>query len=222
MDPSDTKDNSDVLHHVLLEVVDYHKDSSGATRTIDVLKTYSSLPAAKSYAYNALQALGYSRTDFDEYDERKDSEDETTELWQHDDGVLVHARAPAGQVFSVRIDTTPNAQGMKASPDGVVEDPLYYVVQTRIDYNADRTGGKEMSGVEGVFRTRREACSAAYKALLDEGEGVTKESFAEYEEKGGEEGGEDWPYGDDVLVHAVTENGENFLVAVKAQLKSHE
>jgi hypothetical protein len=53
--------------------------------------------------------------------------------------------------------------------------------------------------------------------LLDEK--TKKTSFAEYDEK--DQFKDEWPYGDDVLVHAVAETGENFLVAVKAQPHHH-
>jgi hypothetical protein len=45
---------------------------------------------------------------------------------------------------------------------------------------------------------------------------VRKDSFAEYNEK--DKQGDDWPYGDDVLVHAVTETGENFQISVKERI----
>jgi len=205
----------DVLYHVLVEIIDYHKDQSGATRTIEVLKTYTSLPAAKAAAHACLTTLGYLPSDFDEYAEKSDADAET---WAYGDGCLVYTKAPAGQVFYVRLDTTPPPQGMelKVDQDGTVEGPLYYVLQTNIDYNADRVGGKESTSVEAVFGSRHEACDMAYRVLLDPGEGITKESFAEYDEF--EEEREEWPWGGEVLVHAVGENGENFLVSVKGQM----
>jgi hypothetical protein len=32
----------------------------------------------------------------------------------------------------------------------------------------------------------------------------------------------EWPYGEETLVHAVTDTGENFNIAVKAQPYSHQ
>jgi hypothetical protein len=214
MNPDNTDTTSDVLYHVLVGVINYHKDPSGATRNFDVFKTFTSIPAAKASARKCLEALGYLPADFDEYEEKVDAE-----TWQHGDGVLVYAKAPAGQVIEVRVDTTPNVRDMKADNEAVVPGPLYCVLQTNIDYNVDRVGGKETTGVEAVFRTRQEAYEAAYKVLLDDAEGITKESFAEYDMR--DEQKDDWPYGDDVLVHAVSENGENYLVTVKEQLNSH-
>jgi hypothetical protein len=94
---------------------------------------------------------------------------------------------------------------------------LDVVLQTTIDYNTDRIGGNQNTEIEGTYPTRKAAFEAAYTVLLDNE--VTKASFAEYDEKEQFEG--EWPYGDEVLVHAVAETGENFSVAVKAQPHSH-
>jgi hypothetical protein len=57
--------------------------------------------------------------------------------------------------------------------------------------------------------------------LLDKEDGLTREEYEEYDEK--DEYKDDWPYGEDVLVHAVNPNGENYLVEVKVQpTKKHE
>jgi len=55
--------------------------------------------------------------------------------------------------------------------------------------------------------------------LLDED--ITKGSFAEYEERTDPAEKGEWPYGDDVWVHALAETGENFDIAVKTQPPSH-
>jgi len=89
------------------------------------------------------------------------------------------------------------------------------VLQTTINYNSDRTGDVQTTEVEGTYTTRKAAFAAAKTVLLDEE--VTKESFAEYDEKDNEKG--EWPYGVECFVHAVGKTGENFLVLVKAQLK---
>ena len=91
------------------------------------------------------------------------------------------------------------------------------VLQTIIDYNTDRVGGHQDTEIEGTYTTRKAAFEAAHTALLNEE--TTKESFAEYDEKEDFQG--EWPYGDEVLVRAVGETGENFYVAVKPQPHSH-
>ena len=94
----------------------------------------------------------------------------------------------------------------------------FAVLQTTINYNNDRIGGIQTTEVEGVYPTRKAAVDAAKSALLDEE--VTEESFAEYDVKDAEKN--EWPYGDDVLIHAVAETGENFKISVKSQLHSHQ
>lgn len=80
-------------------------------------------------------------------------------------------------------------------------------------YDSDSTGRIQTTEVEGTYPTRKSAFEAAKNVLLDED--ITKESFAEYDEQDLEKG--EWPYGDEVLVHAVAETGENVEVLVKAQ-----
>jgi hypothetical protein len=87
------------------------------------------------------------------------------------------------------------------------------VVQTTIYYNKDRTGASQHTEIEGAYLSREEAVKAAYNVLLDKEDGLTREEYAEYDEK--DEDKDDWPFGDDVFVHAANPNGENYLVEVK-------
>jgi hypothetical protein len=206
--------SEDLLYHIKCEIIDYHEDKSGATRTTNIHGTYTSLPAAKAAARASLKTAGYLPSDFEVYEEKTDPE-----TWKYSDGVFVYAKAPAGQEFRVRLDVKPNVLGLKANNGDAVEEHLHYVLQTIIDYSKDRTGGIQTTEIEGVYLGRKEANHAAYNVLLDEAEGVTKESFAEYERR--DEWKDDWPYGEDVMVHAVGKNGENFKVEVKTQLKVH-
>jgi hypothetical protein len=206
---------SDHLYHVLCEATDFLRDKSGATRTVDVIGTYTYLPAAKSAARSCLTTLGYLPLEFALYEEKTDAE-----TWTHGDGVAVYAKAHAGQEFKVRLDTKPNAHDLKGNKEGEVVELLYYVLQTRIDYNSDRVGGIQTTEVEGVHLLRKEAYDAAYTVLLDDAEGITKESYEVYEEQDSYKG--EWPYGDDVLVHVVSVHGENFWVTVKEKLKTHQ
>ena len=73
--------------------------------------------------------------------------------------------------------------------------------------------------MEGTYPTREEARKAARTVLLDSE--VTKKDFADWDEFDDARDINEWPFGEDVLVHAVAETGENFNVAVKAQLHSH-
>jgi hypothetical protein len=206
--------SEDLLYHIKCEIINYHEDKSGATRSTDIYGTYISLPAAKATALTCLKTAGFLPSDFDIYEEKTDPEN-----WKYGEDVLVYAKAPAGQEFRVRLDVTPNVRGLKGNDEGAVEGHLHYVLQTNIDYSKDRTGGSQASLIEGVYLRREEAEQAAYNVLLDESEGLTRESYDEFDRLDEQTG--DWPYGDDVMVHAVGKNGENFKVEVKMQTKTH-
>lgn len=201
------------LYHIKRTIIDFAQDRSGATRTIDILGTFTDLNAAKNAAREALASEGYNRDDFETFEVKEGTED-----WSHNDGILVFAKAPAGQEFHVRLDTKSNVLHFKGNESGEVEGFLHYVLQTTINYNIDRTGGTQITEVEGTYPTREAACDAAKTALLDQE--ITKEYFLEYDEK--ENMADEWPYGEECFVHAVAETGENFLVQVKAQPHSHQ
>ncbi len=78
-------------------------------------------------------------------------------------------------------------------------------------------GGLQTTEVVGTYHTRKEAFEAAKTALLDAE--VTKESFAEYDEKDAFKG--EWPYPEEAVIHAVGQFGENFLIFVKPQPHGH-
>ncbi|KAH7126445.1 hypothetical protein B0J13DRAFT_530988 [Dactylonectria estremocensis] len=204
----------ELLHHTTLTVIDYHEDPSGATRSVYVLGTHSTLEASKVFATSALQGLKYEPSDFAEYTVR------SAGPWTHGDGVLVFARAPAGQVFLIGIDTTPNNEALPASPDGAVvlpqgADLLHYVLQTTIDYNQDRTGSVQATEIEGSYVLRADAWAAARKCL-------DPEQFVKYDMLESDEMAGQWPFGDDVVVHAVAETGQNFVVAVRTVPGAHK
>ncbi|OBT42142.1 hypothetical protein VE00_08302 [Pseudogymnoascus sp. WSF 3629] len=212
-DVANQNDSLELLYHVKRAIIDFAQDKSGATQTTDIFGTFTDLAAAKAAARSALPSEGYLKDDFVEYEEN-----DGTKEWKHGDGVIVFAKAAAGQEFVVRLDTTPNAPHFKGNASGEVEGHLHYVLQTTIYYNNDSIGGIQTTEVEGTYPTRKAAREAAKNTLLNED--VTKEWFAEYEEKDLER--DEWPYGDDVLIHAVAETGENFKISVKAQPHSHQ
>jgi hypothetical protein len=217
MDANEAQQNDyveELVYHVKRTITNFAEDSSGAPRVTDILGTFTNLISAKNAAHSALAMEGYTKNDFEVY-EVKDETD--PEEWKHGDGCLVFAKVPRGQEFDVRIDTKPNVLKLKGNTSGEVKDSLYYVLQTTINYNTDRIGGNQHTEVEGTYHTKTAAFEAAQTALLNEE--ITKESFAEYDEKEQFEG--EWPYGDEVLIRAVAETGENFYLTVKAQLHSH-
>lgn len=216
----------ELLYHTTLTVIDFHKDTSGSTREVHVLGTHTTLAAAKAFAYKALEGLGYTPDDFFTYEVRPttfQNPDEPEKEWPHGDGVLVYAKAPASQEFLVGIDTKPNTESLPSGPDHTPLLPrdynhLHYVIQTKTDYNQDtKNPNYQTSEVEGCYVHRADALDAAKNLLA-----ADKSEFAQYDERDdvGEQG--QWPFGEDVVVHAVAETGENYTVAVRTVPGAHE
>ncbi len=220
----DTKsDAPENLFHILLTIVDLKKDASGGARSYFVLGTRGTLHAAKAYSTVALRKIGFHDEDFAQFDIRPSVE---IERWPHGEGVIAYARAVSGEEFLISIDTTPNNETLrlKSVPctghgeedEGILHLPngaqfLHYVLQITIDYNADRSGSAQTVEIEGAYAHRADALSAAHRCLDGE-----RASFVEYDSRGDAEFFGEWPFDEDVVVHAVTETGQNFLVAVKA------
>ncbi|KAL7937846.1 hypothetical protein V8C35DRAFT_290082 [Trichoderma chlorosporum] len=213
----------DQLFHTVLTIIDYSHDPSGANRTLFVLKTHGTLTAAKKYASHALEAVNFTAEDFEVY--RIRPEEDPSRAWSHGDGVLVFARAFDGQEFLVGIDTTPNNESLAATSDGELKLPegakfLHYVLQITVDYNADRSGSLQSTEIEGTYVHRADAWTAAHLSL-------DPTEFAEFDRRGEAQFVEQWPFGEDVAVHAVSETGQNYFIAVKRppeqkhEVKSH-
>jgi hypothetical protein len=203
----------ELLYHIILTVIDYHVDPSGAKRSTYVLGTHATLEAAKNSAFRVLDTMRYEPEDFVEYAVHSSSSGE----WDHGDGVLVYAKAPAGQVFLVSIQATPNDDKLLMDLNGGIFMPkgissLHYVMQTTIDYNKDRTGCVQEVQIEGTFIHRDDAYAAARKLLdpLD---------YADYDTP--EEMAGEWPYGEEVVAHAIAETGQNIIVEVKTVAGAH-
>lgn len=204
----------DLLYHTTLTVIDYHQDPSGATRSVYVLGTHSTVQAAKSFANSALQSLNYAQDDFSEYEVRSEGP------WTHGDGVIVFAKAPAGQVFTIGLDTTPNNESLLGNDEGAIVLPrdaelLHYVLHTTIDYNRDRTGALQSTEIEGSYIHRENALAAARTCL-------NREEFVEFDVRDSDDMVGQWPYGEDVIVHAVAETGQNHIVAVRTVPGAHK
>ncbi|RFU77288.1 hypothetical protein TARUN_4964 [Trichoderma arundinaceum] len=199
------------LFHTVLTVIDYSHDPSGANRTAFVLKTHGTLEAAKKFAAHSLESVNFASDDFQQFHVRHAAG--SSESWSHGDGVLVFARAFDGQEFLVGIDTTPNNETLATTSDGEVILPegakfLHYVLQITVDYNADRSGSQQATEIEGTYIHRADAWTAAHKCL-------DPAQFAEYDRRGDSQFIEEWPFGEDVAVHAVSETGQNYFIAVK-------
>lgn len=211
------------LFHTVLTVTDYSHDASGADRTAFILKTHGTLDAAKKYASHSLESVNFTADDFQQYHVRLDQY--PPKVWTHGDGVVVFARAFDGKEFLVGIDTTPNNESLTATSDGELLLPegakfLHYLLQITVDYNADRSGGLQTTEIEGTYVHRADAWTAAH-VILD------PTQYAEFDRRGDAQFIEEWPFGEDVAVHAVSETGQNYFIAVKTppeqkhELKPH-
>jgi len=131
------------------------------------------------------------------------------DVWKYGDRVIVYAEGPSGEIFNVSIATIPNLGLFESDKRGRVLLPLYYVVQTIIHYDLDPSGTRRDVIIEGAYSSRALALEQALNVLLDDD--VTRGDFTVYEEY---RENADWPFGADVVVHAVKESGKHFLVSV--------
>jgi len=199
------------LYTIKVTQTDYHLDPSGALQHVLLAGTYTSLASAKTAAHTTLYTLGYTTLDLPTY-EIKGQSTGLPQEWKYGDGVLVHATAPSGEQFQVEIETTENTLKPWEKHDATskLTEKLYYVLQTTIHYDLDAAGAKRDTNIEGIHASRVEATKAAKKSLLEK-DVTSKESFVEYDEFAGQE---DWAFGENVVVHAVGGNGQNYEVAV--------
>jgi len=206
--PSKRIEVADQLYHVLISKYQPQKDPNATIPTPRVCGTYISLQAAKNAAQQALFDAGYEREWFTVYSiheaELPDGE--------QGKGVAVYAIASDGTKFEVYVATTPNVACFRDILEHRVQGDLWYVVQINLDYEKAEAGQATDMVVEGAFRTKVEAWKVAKRSLLDADDGITKESFEEYDEA--PEAGKEGEFEENVVVHAVGEDGINHLVVV--------
>jgi len=199
------------LYHVVFSTSHNSKDPNSAVEKLRVCATFTDLKAAKAEAHKTLFEAGYEREFFAEYDTNQD--DFAAHQIKRRSGLCVFAKAQDSTIFRVSVATTPNLQGFKGNTeDHKVHGNLYHVVETIVLYQEDDSGEARETHVEGTFEVYEEARKFASHVLLAPEDGVTKESFGQYDEAGPLE--KDCGYGENVVVHAVGENGENLLVSV--------
>jgi hypothetical protein len=201
------------LYHTYLKVDEHGVETKEVIPRFYVLGTHATVESAKNSAATVIPKLGYEESDFDIYEERPKVGGE----WKHGDGVVVYAKAPAGQEFFVGIDTKLNSGDLPAKEDGSLVlpqgvDHLHYVLQTVIEYRGDDQAAT--TEIQGSYVKRTVALEGAKSCLLDSD--ITEGDFAEYDARDDLGERDDWPYGEDVLVHAVANSGENYLVSVKS------
>jgi hypothetical protein len=205
-------ERSEQLHHVILTISHLVKDPFSQIEKLRVIGTYVSLPGAKAAAHRALFDAGYESEMFEVYQtEHNLSVDDHHKRMLR--GVLVHAEAQDGTKFEVQILTTPNnLEKMTVSDSGRILQNLYYVMQTNVSYEDEDDGSEREHNIEGIFLTYEDASERARQVLLDARDGLTKESYAQYDEAA--PGETDCGYGENMLVHAVGASGENILISV--------
>jgi len=203
-------DKVDSIYHVLFTVSHLQKDVNAEVQKVRVCGTYTSLEAAKAAAHRCLFDAGYEREWFTDF-ETKQEEFQAHHIKRRS-GLIVLATAPDGTIFRVSVATTPNVQQYKGGEDHKVEKDLFHVVQTNVLYTEDESGEARDTNVEGSFQTYEEARKFAAQALLSPEDGITKATFAQYDEAAPNE--TDCGFGENVVIHAVGENGENILVSV--------
>ncbi|KAK5072002.1 hypothetical protein LTS08_000898 [Lithohypha guttulata] len=206
---------SDEIYHIL--VTSSHlgaKDPNQQVERLRIVGTYDSVPLARAAGHRALFDAGYEGEFFKAYGVTPAFFEAQKVPAQNQSGLLVHAVAQDETIFQVRLLTTANdAKWTHQFEDGRICRGLYYVVKTTTNYNDGSEGeAKRIYSIEGVFEKYVEARKLALDALLVEADGITRESFAQYEEVAGDE--RDCGYGENVLVHATGQDGENYSIAV--------
>ncbi|KAJ0426776.1 hypothetical protein BJY00DRAFT_320412 [Aspergillus carlsbadensis] len=211
----------ETLYHVLLTTS--HIRNNVIIEKLRVPGSYTSLLAAKAAAHSCLDEAGYEKEFFETYEIHPGSQhaEEEEGGTKHHVGVMIHATATDGTIFRVRIKTSSNeTPALRLSsdlPDGRVSIPLFYVIQASVEYGEDERSLVPDFDVRGAFTEYAEARAFASSVLLAPEDGIGKESFAEYSEAAPDE--TDCGHGENVVVHAASDNRTNYLVSV---VKSQE
>ena len=202
----------DQLNHVILTTSHLQKDPNSQLEKLRVIGAYTSLSAAEAAAHRVLFEAGYEGEMFKVYEAKPKSP--STEHHQSVQTRLeVHAEVEDGTIFEVYILSTPNhIKTITASEDGRVLQDLYHVMQTGVSYNDAEHGHERAHNIRGSFLSYEDASQHARQVLLDAKTGVSRDSYAQYDEA--EPGEKDCGYGENVLVHAVGTDGENILISV--------
>ncbi|KAL5358977.1 hypothetical protein BJX96DRAFT_147589 [Aspergillus floccosus] len=201
------------LYHVILTTSHISKDPNNVIEKVRIPGTYVSLLAAKAAAHTCLYDAGYERDFFAEYETKREVFE--AESLPERQGLAVYAVAQDGTQFRVRIDTTPNERQLQSDcDDGRVSAPLYYVIETIVEYGSGPAATSEVRdlNVQGTFKTYREARQYAETVLLSKEDKVDKDSYAAYDEAAAD--ATDCGYGENVVVHATGQYGENYLISV--------
>jgi hypothetical protein len=207
---TDPKEDSEALYHILLTISNIKHDPTSEIQKVRVCGTYVYLDRAKAEAHRVLFEAGYEKEWFTAFDARRSDDPK----WSHADGIIVYAVAPEGEIFTVSIVTTANVANWKCAEDGRIEKPLFHLLQTVIFYDKDVSGESRETNVLSSHETYEGARIAAQTALLSVEDGITSKGsqWAEYDSLPLKE--RDWEFGENVVVHAVGQGGENVILSV--------
>ena len=200
----------DSLYHVVFTISHLSHDVFAEVEKVRVAGTYTSLKAAKAAAHRLIFDAGYEVEWFTEY-LTQPAEFEEHKI-DHHEGLMVYAKARDGTTFRVTLLTAPNSKGFESDEEGKIDRPLYHVLQMNVKYSIDDSGATRETNIEGSFDSYEEARRYASELLLSEDEGITRDSFAQYDEAKAPE--RDCGYGENVIVHAVGNDGDNILISV--------
>ncbi|KAJ5152551.1 hypothetical protein N7492_009831 [Penicillium capsulatum] len=200
-----------LIYHVILMTSQSKETSRGQIAKVQVLGTYTSVRKAKNAAHSCLFDGGYEREWFPTFETNPAVLEKLAAL--KGTGLVLYALALDGTEFRVHISTSPNSLCLTSyNEDGRVSASLYYVVQITVPYCSHERKPVYEANIEGVFKTYAEARKSASTLLLSEEDGITASSYQEYTEADANE--RDCEYGENVIVHAASENGENYFISV--------
>ena len=101
---------------------------------------------------------------------------------------------------------------LRSNRAGRIETPLYRVVWTIVHYRDDESGETRDMTIAGSFKAYGEARKVTLSTLLWWDDGISWNIYAAYDEAAPAE--LDCRCGEKVIVHAIGQNGENFMVSV--------
>ncbi len=209
LQPSDTQDVTEAnsLFNVVLTLTHMQKDVDMNLQGVRVCGTYDSLQTAKGFAHRCLFDAGYEQEWFTTFETQHEGI-----FIDHKQNEIIRAVGPGREEFIVNISTIPNVFKLKSNGAGRIETPLYHVIQTVVHYGADESGQTRDTTIQGSFKNFDEARKVALSTLLWGDDGISRNTYAQYDEAGS--GELDCGYGENVMVHAIGRNGENFVVSV--------
>lgn len=196
---------------MLLLISHFAHDPNSLVEKVRVIGSYDNLKHANAAAHRCLFEAGFRREWFEQYETSPEFFEKNNVAQR--EGLAVLAVEPTGTTYRARVLPSPNSGKFTTTlEDGRIPDQLYHVLKTKVEYEVEESGEVRDTSVEGTYATYDEARGFAAKVLLSPEKNITKETFAQWDEAG--PGERDCGYGENVIVHATGNDGENFLVSI--------